>query len=91
MPYRLLCLVRHGQYHNDVLTDDGSSLTALGHDSHEVLVCHGIILRCFVCCALAINVDTWGKLNIDHCGISAMRRLLTHNETGCLPPKQTSS
>lgn len=60
--------------------------------THELLVCHGNIMRYLVCRALDINVDTWAKMNINHCGITiitvdtqARRRLITHNATGHLP------
>lgn len=60
--------------------------------THDVLVCHGNIIRYLTCKALDINVDTWAKLDINHCGITivtideqARRRLITHNATGHLP------
>lgn len=60
--------------------------------THEVLVCHGNIMRYLTCRALDINVDTWAKLDINHCGITiitvdeqARHRLITHNATGHLP------
>jgi len=61
-------------------------------NTHELLVCHGNIMRYLVCRALDVNVDAWAKLNINHCGITiitvdeqARRRLVTHNATGHLP------
>ncbi|MEM9954790.1 MAG: histidine phosphatase family protein [Chloroflexota bacterium] len=60
--------------------------------THEVLVCHGNLMRYLTCRALDINVDTWAKLDINHCGITiitiddqARSRLITHNATGHLP------
>jgi len=60
--------------------------------THEVMVCHGNIMRYLTCKALDVNVDTWAKLDINHCGITiitvddqARRRLITHNATGHLP------
>ncbi len=60
--------------------------------THELLVCHGNIIRYLVCKALDINVDTWAKMNINHCGISIITvdiqgrcRLINHNTTGHLP------
>lgn len=60
--------------------------------THEVLVCHGNIMRYLTCKALDVNVDTWAKLDINHCGITIItvddqtrRRLITHNATGHLP------
>jgi serine/threonine-protein phosphatase PGAM5 len=61
---------------------------------HELLVCHGNILRYLTCRALDINVDTWAKMNINHCAITSISvdsqgrmRLVTHNETRHLPPQ----
>jgi serine/threonine-protein phosphatase PGAM5 len=61
-------------------------------DTNEALVCHGNILRYLTCKALDINVDTWAKININHCGITSLSidaqgriRLLTHNETRHIP------
>lgn len=60
--------------------------------TNEALVCHGNILRYLTCKALDINVDTWAKININHCGITSLSidlhgriRLLTHNETRHIP------
>jgi serine/threonine-protein phosphatase PGAM5 len=65
-----------------------------GPNIHELLVCHGNILRFLCCRALDINIDTWAKMNIYHCGISSISidaqgrmRLVTHNETRHLPPQ----
>ncbi|MGJ3241043.1 MAG: histidine phosphatase family protein [Anaerolineae bacterium] len=59
---------------------------------HEVLVCHGNIIRYLLCRALDINIDTWAKLDINHCGLCIVTideqgrtRLITHNATGHLP------
>lgn len=61
-------------------------------DTHDVLVCHGNILRYLMCKALGVNADTWAKMNINHCGITTimidengLMRLHSHNETRHLP------
>ena len=61
-------------------------------DQHDIIVCHGNIMRYLTCKALDINVDTWGKLDIDHCGITiisvdsqGLMRLVSHNETRHIP------
>ncbi|MEL6307054.1 MAG: histidine phosphatase family protein [Chloroflexota bacterium] len=66
--------------------DEGAKST------NELLVCHGNILRYFTCRALDVNIDTWAKFNINHCGITIItvdergrRRLVTHNATGHIP------
>lgn len=64
-------------------------------DVHDLLVCHGNILRYFTCRALNVDVSTWANMNIYHCGITSIEigedglpRLIAHNETGHLPPKK---
>jgi serine/threonine-protein phosphatase PGAM5 len=53
---------------------------------HILLVCHGNILRYLSCKALGIDVDTWVRLNINHCGMTTLARengilrLVAHNE-----------
>lgn len=63
-----------------------------GASTNELLVCHGNILRYFTCRALDVNIDTWAKFNINHCGVTIITvdeqgrcRLVTHNATGHLP------
>lgn len=59
---------------------------------HELLVCHGNILRYLTCKALDINLNTWAKININHCGITTISidvqgrtRLLRHNSAAHIP------
>ncbi|MCU0512459.1 MAG: histidine phosphatase family protein [Anaerolineae bacterium] len=63
-------------------------------DSHELLVCHGNILRYFICRVLETPADAWANLYILHCGISVVRvdeeglcTLMSHNATEHLPPR----
>lgn len=64
---------------------------------HELLVCHGNIIRYLTCKALGINVDTWAKLYINHCGMCIVEiteqkqmRLLACNDTRGLPDEMLS-
>jgi serine/threonine-protein phosphatase PGAM5 len=66
----------------------------LAGDSHELLVCHGNILRYLVCRVLGASPDAWANLYILHCGISivrvdedALRTLMSHNSTDHIPGK----
>lgn len=39
-------------------------------DSHEMLVCHGNVIRYFVCRALQIPPEAWLRFNIHHASIT---------------------
>lgn len=59
---------------------------------HEVVVCHGNILRYFVCRALNVAEDAWIQTDVHNCGISEIlvepngrTMLVSHNDTGHLP------
>jgi serine/threonine-protein phosphatase PGAM5 len=56
------------------------------------LVCHGNIIRYFVCLSLGINPDKWSDMYINHCSLTSIlvepngnRVLTSYNETGHLP------
>jgi len=56
------------------------------------LVCHGNIIRYFVCRALGINPDKWSDMYINHCSLTSILIepngnivLMSYNETGHLP------
>jgi len=61
-------------------------------ERHEVLVCHGNILRFFMVRALQAPLHTWINTDINNCGISEFVvhpggevALVSHNDTGHLP------
>jgi serine/threonine-protein phosphatase PGAM5 len=61
-------------------------------ERHEVLVCHGNILRYFMVRALRAPLETWINSDINNCGISEFTVqpggevvLVSHNDTGHLP------
>jgi len=61
-------------------------------ERHEVLVCHGNILRYFMVRALQAPLETWINAEINNCGISEFAvnpggevTLISHNDTGHLP------
>jgi serine/threonine-protein phosphatase PGAM5 len=63
-----------------------------GEDKHELLICHGNIMRFLVCRAMAVDPDAWGNLLVNHCGISRIvvesdgsMFLLSHNDVGHMP------
>lgn len=66
-------------------------------EQHEILVCHGNIIRYFICRALQISVEALSSMESANCGISSLSvepsgrlMLLTYNDVGHLPiAKQT--
>ena len=57
-----------------------------------VLVCHGNLIRYFVCLVLDINPDKWCDMYINHCSLTSIlvesdgnMVLASYNETGHLP------
>lgn len=61
-----------------------------------LLVCHGNIIRYFVCRALGVEANTWTKMDIHQCGFSILEyssdtksfELITHNEVGHIKLKE---
>lgn len=67
-------------------------------DAHEVVVCHGNLIRYFVARALGGGLEAWVRMGTLHCGISQIEKgddwtlLLCHNDSGHLPEeKRTGS
>ena len=64
---------------------------ARGKDKHEIVVCHGNLMRYFVSCVLEVEPETWGKMGIFNCGISQVKishrwtGVVCHNDSGHLP------
>jgi serine/threonine-protein phosphatase PGAM5 len=65
---------------------------ARGQDRHDLLVCHGNLIRYLICRALEAPPESWANLDINNCGISTVliepKRgtvVLTHNDSGHLP------
>lgn len=63
-------------------------------DSHELLVCHGNLIRYLVCRVLNTTLDAWANLYIIHCSISLIRvddsgltTLMYYNNAEHLPNK----
>ncbi len=60
----------------------------------DVLVCHGNVIRYFVCKAIGAPIASWIRLGIHHCSVTEIvvradgrMALLSYNETGHLPKK----
>lgn len=67
-------------------------------NSTELVVCHGNIIRYFICKALGINTELWLSMDIKQCGISSIQlnsktremKVMAHNDLGHIPlHKQT--
>jgi broad specificity phosphatase PhoE len=65
---------------------------AVEGNHHDVLVCHGNIIRYFVLRALRAPVELWANTDVYNCGISEISvkpdgsvLLISHNDTGHLP------
>ena len=63
-------------------------------DRTELLVCHGNLIRYFVCRAMGISIAKWVKLNSHHCALTRIVvrgtgavRVVSYNETAHLPDK----
>jgi serine/threonine-protein phosphatase PGAM5 len=61
----------------------------------ELVVCHGNIIRYFLCKALGIDTDSWRRLDIKQCGLTViqldsktrMAKIISHNDVGHIPLK----
>jgi broad specificity phosphatase PhoE len=60
---------------------------------HEVIVCHGNIIRYFICRVMGAPIEAWGGLDIRHTGLSEIilepgwNRVASVSDIGHLPPK----
>jgi serine/threonine-protein phosphatase PGAM5 len=61
-------------------------------DSHDVVVCHGNLIRYFVCRVLEVSVETWANMEANNCGITrctvesdGRKMLISMNDVGHLP------
>ena len=65
---------------------------ARGHDKHEIIVCHGNLIRYLVSRLLVDSGDNWSRMGTSNCGISKVviksdgrMRVITYNDIGHLP------
>ena len=73
------------------------TLSATEMEQREILVCHGNIIRYFICRALQTSVESLSSMESANCGISSLAiesngrlMLLAYNDVGHLPiAKQT--
>jgi serine/threonine-protein phosphatase PGAM5 len=62
-------------------------------DEHEVVVCHGNLIRYYVCRVLEVPPETWGNMETNNCGITrctiesdGRKMLISMNDIGHLAP-----
>ncbi len=62
-------------------------------DRHEVVVCHGNVIRYLCCRALGVDPMAWGGMTIANCSITVIRilpdggrRLVSFDDVGHIPP-----
>lgn len=61
----------------------------------ELVVCHGNIIRYFICKALGVHSEAWTRFDIKQCGISEIEldseyktiKIISHNDVGHIPIK----
>lgn len=97
MATRTVYLLRHGQYHqikDPSVTPDEPSVYGVDADEvqRDVLVCHGNLIRYFVCRILQVSLDAWVNMDTLNCGVSTIQiqpngncKLIAFNDTGHLP------
>jgi serine/threonine-protein phosphatase PGAM5 len=63
-----------------------------GDDEYEIIVCHGNIIRYFICRVLKVSVLAWLNFETYNCSINSVEidefgnmKLLSYNESGHLP------
>ena len=71
---------------------------ARGEDKHEVLVCHGNIIRYLVLKVLDVPTLAWNQMDMCNCAVSEVlitsdggKMLITHNDVRHLPPHLITS
>jgi serine/threonine-protein phosphatase PGAM5 len=72
-------------------------IPAKGKDRHDIIVCHGNLIRYFVVRALNAPPESWIQMDIYNCSISEVAvetdgraRLVSHNESGHLSADQVT-
>lgn len=68
------------------------------HDRHDVIVCHGNLIRYFITMLLKAEPDSWVRMDICNCGITQVliqpegdMAMLCHNDWSHLPKELRTS
>jgi serine/threonine-protein phosphatase PGAM5 len=66
-------------------------------DRHDVLVCHGNVIRYFVTKVLGVDTEAWLGMSIGNCSLTVVTvnadgsmKLLSYSDVGHLPPNLTT-
>lgn len=66
---------------------------SMGGEQHEIIVCHGNVIRYFVTRVLEVDTESWLTMAIGNCSLTAVRinadgarKLLTFADVGHIPP-----
>jgi serine/threonine-protein phosphatase PGAM5 len=62
-------------------------------DRHDVIVCHGNVIRYFVTKVLGVDTESWLRMSIGNCSLTVVTiaadgsmKLLTYGDVGHIPP-----
>jgi serine/threonine-protein phosphatase PGAM5 len=71
--------------------------SATDHDRHDILVCHGNIIRYFVIKALGVDSQAWLGFSVAHCSLTIIEvradgtfKVLAVGDAGHMPPNMIS-
>ena len=66
-------------------------------ERHDVVVCHGNLIRAVVCCALDVRLTAWRLMDVNHGGITHLKvradgavRMVRFNDIGHMPERLIS-
>ena len=66
-------------------------------DRHDIVVCHGNVIRYFVTRALGIDTEAWLGMSIANCSLTVitveadgLMKLLSYSDSGHIPPNLTT-
>ena len=72
-------------------------IPATDHDRHDILVCHGNVIRYLVTKALGTDLSSWTGFNVAHCSLTIIQvhpdgtcTVLSVGDTGHLPANMTT-
>lgn len=62
-------------------------------DRHDIIVCHGNVIRYFVTKVLGVDTDAWLRMSIGNCSLTVVKitadgsmKLLSYGDVGHIPP-----
>lgn len=68
-----------------------------GRDEHDIVVCHGNVIRWLTCRALGVDVDAWLGMSIANCSLTIIQvkadgscKLVSFADSGHIPWSQTT-